>query len=341
VEGVRRLRNLRHRLDVVATMLAIRIHETGDAEKLRADDISAVEPGPGEIRFRVEAAGVNFIDIYKRSGLYPVKLPHTLGQEAAGVVTSVGPGVTEFRVGDRVATAAANGGYAQETIAPAGQTALIPGAVRSDIAAAIMLQGMTAHYLTCDTFPLQRGDTALVHAGAGGVGLLLIQMAKKRGARVIATAGNEAKAKLAQSAGADAVCVYTREDFSTAARAFTAERGVDVVYDGVGKATFEGSLNSLRPRGMLVSFGNASGAIPEFKPLILSQKGSLFFTRPTLAHYNASTAEMRARSTDLFNWIAAHELNVRIGASYPLNAAAEAHRALESRATTGKVLLVP
>jgi NADPH:quinone reductase len=338
---VRDLRNLHLRLDMTTTMLAIRIHETGGAEKLRADDISVIEPGPGEIRFRVEAAGVNFIDIYKRSGLYPVTLPHTLGQEAAGVVTSIGSGVTEFRVGDRVASAAVNGGYAQEAIAPAAQTARIPGAVRPDIVAAVMLQGMTAHYLACDTFPLKHGHTALVHAGAGGVGLLLIQIAKKRGARVIATAGNDDKAKLARGAGADAVCIYTREDFSAAARAFTGGQGVDVVYDGVGKVTFEGSVDSLRPRGMLVSFGNASGAIPEFKPLILSQKGSLFFTRPTLAHYNASNAEMRARSSDLFAWIAAHELNVRIGATFPLNAAAEAHRALESRATTGKVLLVP
>jgi NADPH:quinone reductase len=322
-------------------MLAIRIHETGGAERLRVDEVPVVEPGRGEVRFRVEAAGVNFIDIYKRTGLYAVALPHTLGQEAAGVVTSVGAGVTEFKVGDRVASSAVTGGYAEAAIAPVAQTVAVPDAVGSDVAAAVMLQGMTAHYLACDTFPLQRGDAALVHAGAGGVGLLLIQIAKKRGARVLATVGNDEKAQLARQAGAEAVCVYTRDNFTAAARAFSGGRGVDVVYDGVGRATFEGSLDSLRPRGMLVSFGNASGAIPDFKPLILSQKGSLFFTRPTLAHYNATPAEVRARSGDLFRWIADHELTVRIGATYRLSAAAEAHRALESRATTGKVLLRP
>lgn len=322
-------------------MLAIRIHEQGSADVLRAEEIPVVEPGPGQIRFRVEAAGVNFIDIYKRTGLYPVALPHTLGQEAAGTVTSVGAGVTEFKVGDRVASAAVSGGYAQEAIAPVAHTVAVPGSIRSDVAAAVMLQGMTAHYLACDTFPLKRGDAALVHAGAGGVGLLLIQIAKKHGARVLATVGNDEKARLAHQAGAEAVCVYTRDSFTEAARTFTGGRGVDVVYDGVGRATFEGSLDSLRPRGMLVSFGNASGAIPDFKPLLLSQKGSLFFTRPTLAHYSATPSEVRARSGDLFRWIAAHELTVRIGASFRLRAAAEAHRALESRATTGKVLLLP
>jgi NADPH2:quinone reductase len=322
-------------------MLAIRIHEFGGTDKILAEDIPVVEPGPGQLRFRVEAAGLNFIDIYKRTGLYPVPLPHTLGQEAAGTVTSVGPGVTEFKIGDRVASAAVNGGYAQEAIVAAAQAVRVPGEVRSDLAAAVMLQGMTAHYLACDTFPLNRGDSALVHAGAGGVGLLLIQIAKRRGARVLATAGNDDKAKLAREAGADAVCVYTREDFAEAARAFTDGRGVNVVYDGVGKATFEGSLNSLRPRGMLVSFGNASGPIAEFKPLVLSQKGSLFFTRPTLAHYTATPAELRHRSDELFRWMGAHELNVRIGATFPLTRAAEAQAALEGRATTGKVLLLP
>jgi NADPH:quinone reductase len=322
-------------------MLAIRIHETGGAEKLRAEDIAVPEPANGEVRIRVEAAGVNFIDTYKRGGLYPVTLPHTLGQEAAGVVTAVGAGVTEFRIGDCVATAAASGAYAQETIAPAAQTVRVPNGVNAQVAAAVLLQGMTAHYLACDTFPLKSGDVALVHAAAGGVGLLLTQIAKRRGARVFATAGNEEKAALAREAGADGVCVYTQENFTAAARAFTGGRGVDVVYDGVGKATFEGSLDSLRPRGMLVSFGNASGAVPEFKPLLLSQKGSLFFTRPTLAHYTQTTAELQARAGDLFAWIARGELKVRIGATFPLSAAAEAHRALEGRATTGKVLLLP
>lgn len=322
-------------------MQAIRIHETGGAEKLRLDDIAVPSPAAGEVRFRVEAAGLNFIDTYKRSGLYAVALPHTLGQEAAGVVTAVGAGVTEFRVGDRVGSVAAAGTYATETIAPAGQLVRVPADVSSPLAAAVLLQGMTAHYLACDTFALKPGDTALIHAAAGGTGQLLVQIAKKRGARVLATVGTEAKAALAREAGADAVCLYTKENFADAARAFTGGRGVDVVYDGVGKATFEGSLASLRPRGMLASFGNASGAVPPFAPLLLSQKGSLFFTRPTLAHYIATPEELRRRAAELFNWIGEGALRVNIGATFPLAQAADAHRALEGRATTGKVLIVP
>jgi NADPH2:quinone reductase len=322
-------------------MLAIRIHENGGAEKLRADDVPVPAPGAGSVRFRVEAAGLNFIDTYKRSGLYPVALPCTLGQEAAGIVTAVGSGVTEFHVGDRIASAAVVGGYAAEAVAPAAQAVHVPQGVSAQLAAAVLLQGMTAHYLAMDTFQLDDGDTALVHAGAGGVGLLLIQIAKKRGARVLATVGSDDKAQLAREAGADAVCVYTREDFAAAAKTFTQGRGVDVVYDGVGQATFEGSLNSLRPRGLLASFGNASGAVPEFKPLLLSQKGSLFFTRPTLAHYTATPGELRQRADDLFAWIRDGSLKVRIGATFPLQAAADAHRALEGRKTTGKVLLLP
>lgn len=322
-------------------MLAIRIHETGAADKLRADDLPVPSPGAGEVRFRVEAAGLNFIDTYKRSGLYPMTLPFVVGQEAAGVVTAVGAGVADFRVGDRVATVSASGAYAQEVIAPAAQLVRVPAGVESKVAAAVLLQGMTAHYLACDTWTLKPGDTALVHAAAGGTGLLLTQIAKLRGARVLATVGNDEKAALAREAGADAVCVYTRENFADAARVFTGGRGVDVVYDGVGKATFEGSLNSLRPRGMLVSFGNASGAVPPFAPLLLSQKGSLYFTRPTLAHYTLTAAELSARAGDLFQWIAAGLLRVRIGATFPLAQAADAHRALEGRATTGKVLLLP
>jgi NADPH2:quinone reductase len=322
-------------------MLAIRIHETGGVEKLRSDEVPVPAPAAGEIRFRVEAVGLNFIDTYKRSGLYKVPLPHTLGGEAAGVVTAVGAGVTDFNIGDRVASAAVNGAYAHEALVLATQTVRIPAGVTSQLAAAVLLQGMTAHYLACDTWPLKAGDTALVHAAAGGVGLLLVQIAKLRGARVFATVGTDDKAKLAREAGADAVCVYSRENFSEAARAFTGGRGVDVVYDGVGKDTFEGSLASLRPRGLLASFGNASGAVPPFSPLVLSQKGSLFLTRPTLAHYTLTPAELRARSDDLFAWIAAGKLKVRIGATFALTAAADAHRALEGRATTGKVLLLP
>jgi NADPH2:quinone reductase len=322
-------------------MLAIRIHETGGVEKLCADDVPVPAPGAGQIRFRVEAVGLNFIDTYQRSGLYKVPLPHTLGGEAAGVVTAVGAGVNHFQIGDRVASAAVTGAYAHEALAPETHTVCIPDGVTAQLAAAVLLQGMTAHYLACDTFPLKPGDAALVHAAAGGVGLLLVQIAKKRGARVFATVGTDEKAKLARAAGADAVCVYSRENFSEAARAFTGGRGVDVVYDGVGKETFEGSLASLCPRGLLASFGNASGAVPPFSPLVLAQKGSLFFTRPTLGHYTLTPAELHARSDDLFAWIAAGKLNVRVGATFALTAAADAHRALESRATTGKVLLLP
>lgn len=324
-----------------AEMRAIRIHEHGGPEKLVLDEIPAPVPGAGELRLRVEAAGLNFIDTYKRSGLYPVTLPHTVGQEAAGVVTAVGPGVTDFRLGDRVASAAVVGACADEALAPAAQVVAVPAGVTSAQAAAVMLQGLTAHYLTTDTWPLRPGETALVHAAAGGVGLLLVQLAKRRGARVLATVGDDAKAALAREAGADAVCVYAREDFAAAARAFTGGRGVDVVYDGVGRATWEGSLASLRPRGLLASFGNASGPVPPVAPLVLSQRGSLFLTRPTLAHYVATPAELRARAADLFAWLADGSLRVRIGATFPLAGTADAHRALEARATTGKVLLLP
>jgi len=323
-------------------MIAVRIHETGGPEKLRVDDIPVPTPGPGEVRLRVAAAGLNFIDTYKRSGLYAVKLPHTLGQEAAGVVTAVGEGVKDFRLGDRVASAAMIGAYAAEALAPAAQLVRVPEGVSLELAAAVMLQGMTAHYLACDTWPLRAGETALVHAAAGGVGLLLVQIAKKRGARVFATVGSEAKVEFARGAGADEVLVLGGDTkFPEAARAFTGGRGVDVVYDGIGQATFEGSLASLRPRGMLVSYGNSSGPVPPFAPLVLSQRGSLYFTRPTLGHYTATPEELRVRSDDLFKWMAEGKLSVRIGATYPLTAAAEAHRALEGRGTTGKVLLLP
>ncbi len=322
-------------------MLAIRIHETGGADKLRAEEIPVPEPRAGEVRIRVEAAGVNFIDTYHRAGLYPVALPHTLGQEAAGTITAVGAEVTGWAVGDRVGSAQTAGAYAGEALAPAARLVRVPAGVTAATAAATLLQGMTAHYLACDTWALKPGDAALVHAGAGGVGLLLIQIAKRRGARVLATVGTEEKAALARAAGADATCVYTRESFADAARAFTGGRGVDVAYDSVGKDTFEGTLASLRPRGMFVSYGNSSGPVPPFAPLLLSQKGSLYFTRPTLAHYTQTPAELQARADELFRWIAAGELAVRVGATFPLAEAAAAHRALEGRQTTGKVLLLP
>ncbi len=299
------------------------------------------EPKAGEVLVDVAAAGINFVDTYQRSGLYTVPLPMTLGQEVAGTVRALGPGVTGFGVGDAVASARAVGGYAEQAIVPAAQLVALPAGVELRDAAAVMLQGMTAHYLAVDTFPLRPGHTAVVHAAAGGVGLLLVQIAKSRGARVLGTVGTEEKAQLARQAGADEVVIYTRDDFSAAARRFTNGEGVDVVYDSIGKDTFERSLNSLRPRGMMVTFGNASGPVPPFAPLLLSQRGSLYITRPTLNSYTRTDAELRGRATDLFSWIKSGQLHVRIGATFPLAAAADAHRALESRATTGKVLLVP
>jgi len=249
--------------------------------------------------------------------------------------------VTGFRVGDRIASAKVTGAYAEQAVAPVSQIVRVPDQIENRIAAALLLQGATAHYLACDTFPLKPGDSALVHAAAGGVGLLLVQIAKRRGARVLAVVGSEAKVVLAREAGAEDVVVSTRENFADAARRFTGGRGVDVVYDSVGKDTFDGSLASLRPRGMLVAFGNASGPIPPFSPLILSQKGSLYLTRPTLGHYTATIEELQKRVDDLFGWVRKGELKVRIGATFPLGNAAEAHRALEGRGTTGKLLLIP
>jgi NADPH2:quinone reductase len=322
-------------------MRAIRVNQVGGPEKLQLDDRPVPEPKAGEIRLKVAAAGVNFIDTYQRSGLYPLPLPLTLGLEVAGTVTALGAGVAGFKIGDRVASAQATGGYAEEATAPAAKTVQVPPSFSLEQAAALLLQGLTAHYLACDTFPLKPGDTALVHAAAGGVGLLLVQIAKQRGARVIGTVGSEDKAKLAKAAGADEIILYGQHDFAAAARKLTNGKGVDVVYDGVGKDTFERSLNSLRPRGLLASFGNASGPVPPFSPLLLSKGGSLYLTRPTLYHYTATTAELQARADDLFRWVAEGRLKITIGATYPLAAAAEAHRALEGRRTTGKVLLIP
>lgn len=322
-------------------MRAMRIHETGGVDKLRWEELPLPEPKAGEVRLKAEAVGVNFIDIYQRTGLYHLALPGILGAEAAGTVTAVGAEVTDVRVGDRVGTVRASGAYAEEVIAPAAQVVPLAGGITARQAAAVLLQGMTAHYLACDTFALKPGDTALVHAAAGGVGLLLIQIAKLRGARVLGTAGSEEKAALAKAAGADEVILYRQEDFAASAKRLTGGRGVDVVYDSVGKDTFEGSLNSLRPRGMLVSFGNASGPVPPFAPLILAQKGSLFVTRPTLGHYTLTREELLGRANALFEWLKVGRLHLRVGAEFPLAKAAEAQRALESRGTTGKVLLLP
>jgi len=322
-------------------MKAILVEQYGGPEQLRLQEVSTPSPGPGEALVKIAVAGVNFIDIYHRTGLYRLDLPITLGMEGAGVVEAVGPGVSEVTVGDRVAYAMSRGSYAEYAVVPAWLLAKLPPALDFHSAAAAMLQGMTAHYLTHSTFPLKAGDVCLIHAAAGGVGLLLVQMAKMRGARVFGTVSTEAKAALVREAGADEVIIYTRQDFLEEVRRATDGRGVDVVYDSVGAATWEKSLDCLRPRGMMVSFGNASGAVPAFQPLLLSQKGSIFLTRPTLAHYCATREEFLWRAGDVLGWVQSGRLKLRIERVYKLSEAAEAHRALESRATSGKLLLVP
>ncbi len=322
-------------------MNAVYIESHGGPEAVRYGDRPKPAPGAGEALVRVAAAGVNFIDTYHRSGLYKVELPFTLGVEGAGTVESVGPGVTAVAPGDRVAWCMEPGAQAQFAKVSVWRLVKLPAAVSFETAAAVLLQGMTAHYLATSTFPLHSGHTALIHAAAGGTGLLLVQIAKLRGARVIGTAGTQEKAALALAAGADEVIVYTQADFTAEVKRLTNNAGVDVVYDSVGKSTFEGSLNCLKPRGYMVSFGNASGAVPDFPPLLLSQKGSLFLTRPTLAHYALNHAEIAARSGDIFDWLAGGELKVTIHKTYPLSEAAQAQRDLESRRTTGKLVLVP
>jgi NADPH2:quinone reductase len=320
-------------------MRAIRVHATGGPEVLQVDELPVPAPGVGEALVRIEAAGVNFIDVYKRMGLYKVSLPATLGEEGAGSVVAVGLGVNEVRVGDRVAWAGALGSYAELATVPAAKLVPLPGAVTADIGAATMLQGMTAHYLATSTFPLREGDRCLVHAAAGGVGLLLVQIAKRRGAFVIGTAGTEEKAALARGAGADEVILYTNQDFVAETKRITRGQGLQVIYDSVGRTTFLPGLDLLAPRGMMVLFGQSSGPVAPIDPQILNQKGSLFLTRPTLGHHTATRDELLARAGDLFSWIMEGRLSVRIGATYPLADVAEAHRALEGRRTTGKVLL--
>jgi NADPH2:quinone reductase len=322
-------------------MRAIRIDAFGGPEVLRLVEVPEPSPGPGQVVVRVGAAGLNFIDVYHRTGLYPNPLPFVPGLEGAGVVAGLGPGVTAFREGDRVAWTGIPGAYAERAILPADRAVAVPPAIGTETAAALMLQGLTAHYLSSSTFPLAPGHTCLVHAAAGGVGLLLVQMAKRRGARVIGTVGTEAKAALAREAGADDVILYAQEDFLKAVKRLTDGRGVDVVYDSVGKTTAEKSLDCLVPRGMVVFFGNASGPVPPIDPLSLSRKGSLFLTRPTLVHYVADRASLEARAADVLGDVAAGRLRVRIDRTYPLAEAAEAHRALEGRRTAGKVLLIP
>jgi NADPH2:quinone reductase len=322
-------------------MRVVVVEQPGGPEQLRIVEMPKPEPAPGQALVKIAAAGVNFIDIYHRTGLYKVDPPITLGMEGAGVVEAVGGGVTEVAPGDRVAYAMARGSYAEYAVVPAWMLVKLPPALDFQSAAAAMLQGMTAHYLTHSTYPLKAGDSCLIHAAAGGVGLLLVQMAKMRGARVFGTVSTPAKAELARQAGADVVILYTEQDFLEVVRRETNGRGVDVVYDSVGAATWEKSLDCLRPRGMMVSFGNASGPVPPFQPLILSQKGSLFLTRPTLGHYTATREELLWRAGDVLGWVQDGRLKLRIERVYKLEEAAEAHRALESRATSGKLLIVP
>lgn len=321
--------------------LAIEIAKTGGPEVLALVERDPGPPGPDQARIRVAAAGVNFIDVYFRTGLYPRPLPFVAGLEGAGRVEAVGPGVHGLAPGDRVAWASAPGSYAEALVAPAAALVRVPDAVADDVAAAAMLQGMTAHYLVHALREPRPGEWALVHAASGGTGLLLVQMLKRAGLRVVGTCSSAEKAALASAAGVDRVVVYTHEDFVAAAREATGGRGVDVVYDGVGRATFDGSLASLRPRGLLALFGQASGPVPPFDLQRLNAGGSLVVTRPSLAHFTATRAELELRAGAVLGAIADGALEVRIGARFPLGRAADAHRALESRATTGKVLLVP
>jgi len=321
-------------------MKAIRVLAPDGPEALVFEDVPEPTPKSGEVLVRVETAGVNFIDVYHRTGLYKVAMPVTLGREGAGTVESVGPDVTGFSPRDRVAWAMVPGSYAEKAVIPADRLVKIPDGVPTRVAAAAMLQGMTAHYLACSTYPLKSGDTCLVHAAAGGVGLLLTQIAKMRGARVLGTVSTVAKAALSKEAGADETIDYTKQDFEAEVKRLTSGRGVEVVYDSVGKTTFEKSLKSLARRGMVALFGQSSGSVPPFDPQVLSQGGSLFLTRPTLADYIVTREELLWRAGDVLGWIRDKRLTVRIDREFPLSEAAAAHRALESRATSGKVILV-
>ncbi|MFN3325560.1 MAG: quinone oxidoreductase family protein [Bryobacteraceae bacterium] len=322
-------------------MKAIRVHQVGGPEQLQYDEIPTPQPGSGQVLIKIAAIGVNFIDIYFRTGLYKAEPPVTLGMEASGTVEAVGPDVTGLAAGDRVAYCSVPGAYAEYAVVPARQVIKIPAKLDSQSAAAAMLQGMTAHYLTHSTFALKEGDTALVHAAAGGAGRLIVQMAKMLGARVFGTVSTEEKAVVAREAGVDEAIIYTRQDFLAEVKRLTDGRGVEVVYDSVGAATFDKSIDSLRPRGMMVTFGNASGPVPPLAPLLLSQKGSLFLTRPTLAHYTATREELEWRAGDVLEWVCSGRLKLHIERTYPLKDAAQAQRDLEGRKTTGKLLLIP
>jgi NADPH2:quinone reductase len=320
---------------------SIRIHKAGGPEVLRIEELPDPAPGAGELVVDIEAIGVNFIEIYQREGLYKLDRPFTPGSEAAGTVRALGSGVTDFRVGDRVVSQGMRGSYASRAVVAADRAVKIPDGVSSKIAAAVFLQGLTAHYLATSTYPLQRGDYCLVHAAAGGVGLLLCQIAKMRGAIVIGTASTTEKLDLARDAGAAETINYTTRDFAAEVKRMTSDAGVSVVYDSVGRTTFEGSLNCLHRRGLLALFGQSSGPVPPFDPQTLNRKGSLFLTRPTLNDYVATRQELLERANELLGWVQSGKLKVRIGAEFPLVRAADAHRALTSRKTTGKLVLAP
>ena len=322
-------------------MRAIQVNSYGGPEALELCDVAAPQPGPGQVLVDVAACGVNYMDTYQRSGAYPAPLPLRLGVEGAGRVAALGEGVTDLAVGDRVAWVAAQGSYAQHVLVGAAQAIPVRDGVSDEVAAAVPLQGLTAHYLATSTYPVQPGDTVIVHAAAGGVGLLLTQMVKLRGGRVIATVSTDEKAGLARQAGADEIVRYDQVDFTAEARRLTDGKGVAAVYDGVGRTTFDGSLNALRPRGMMVLYGASSGPVPPVDPQRLNAGGSLFLTRPSLVHYTAAREELLQRAGDVFGWIAAGKLDVRIGGRYPLPEARRAHEDLQGRRTTGKLLLVP
>jgi NADPH:quinone reductase len=322
-------------------MKAIRIHQPGGPDALDLDEVPQPMPSAGEALVKIDAAGLNYIDVYLREGIYKAPLPFTLGLEAGGTVTAVGPGVTEVKVGDRVAYTGVPGAYAEFAVAPAARLVVLPPGLSTKQGAAAMLQGMTAHYLATSTWPLHEGDTCLVHAAAGGVGLLLCQIAKMRGARVIATVSTEDKAKLARSAGADDVVLYSKQDFATEVKRLTGGKGLQVIYDGIGKATFDKGFDCLAPRGMMVLYGQASGPVGSFDPQVLNTKGSLFLTRPSLNHHISTRAELLARAGDVLGWVRDGKLRLRMELEYPLRDAPDAHRALEGRKTTGKVLLIP
>jgi NADPH:quinone reductase len=320
-------------------MKAVQVKETGGPEKMELLEVPKPSPGPKQALVRIAVSGVNFIDVYFRAGLYKADLPATLGSEAAGTVEAVGPEVTEVAPGDRVAYAMARGSYAEYALVPAALLVKIPEEVDFPVAAAAMLQGMTAHYLTHSTYPLKPGDACLVHAAAGGTGGLIVQMAKMLGARVFGTVSNEDKARIARDSGADEVILYTQQDFEAEVKRATGGRGVDVVYDSVGRTTFEKGLNCLRPRGLMALFGQSSGTVLPFELNTLNPKGSLYVTRPSLGHYVATRDELLWRAGDVLKWIAAGTLTLRIDRTYPLAEAAAAHRDLEGRRTAGKLLL--